>query len=102
MDRLIGYRILIRVHGELAPVWSGVFGHVALRTEPEGTTVIDGELRDQSAVHGLLDTIRDLGLPLVSVEVAAVSMPWTDTGRTAGPPGTGGTALGVAHDEGAP
>ncbi len=99
MPRPQGYRIRIRVHGELAPAWAEVFGGVALRMESDGTTVIDGEVRDQSAVHGLLDTVRDLGLSLVSVDVAAVSMPWTDTGRTAGPPGMGPTALGVAREE---
>ena len=38
MDRPTGYRIRIRVRGELAPAWSGVFGDVALETEPDGTT----------------------------------------------------------------
>jgi hypothetical protein len=100
MDRPLGYRIRIRVHGELAPAWSGVFGDVALRAEPDRTTVIGGELGDQSAVHGLLDAIRDLGLSLLSVEVAAIPMPPTDTGRTSGPPGTGLTALRSAGEEG--
>jgi hypothetical protein len=86
MDRPIGYRIQVRVRGELAPAWSRIFGHVALRTEPDG-------------VHGLLDAVRDLGLSLVSVEIAAISMPPTDTGRTSGPPGTGPTALGSAREE---
>jgi len=100
MDRPIGYRIQVRVRGELIPAWSGVFGGVALRTDPDGTTVINGELGDQSAVHGLLDAIRDVGMSLVSVEVAATSMPPTDTGRTSRPPGTGPTALGSARGEG--
>lgn len=99
MDRPLGYRIQVRVRGELAPAWSRIFGHVALRTEPDGTTVIGGELGDQSGVHGLLDAIRDLGLSLVSVEIAAISMPPTDTSRTSGPPGTGPTALGSAREE---
>ena len=98
----MGYRIRIRVHGELAPAWAGVFGDVALRTEPDGTTIIGGELGDQSAVHGLLDTIRDLGLSLVSIDAAAVNTPPTHTGRTAGPPGSGPTALGSAGEEGSP
>jgi hypothetical protein len=99
MDRPIGYRIQVRVRGELAPAWSRVFRDVALRAEPDGTTVIGGELSDQSAVHGLLDAIRDLGLSLVSVEIAALSMPRADTGRTSGPPGTCPTALGSAREE---
>ena len=102
MHRPIGYRIRVRVHGQLAPAWSGVFGDVALQPEPDGTTVIGGELGDQSAVHGLLDAIRDLGMSLVSIEAAAISRPMTDTSRTSGPPGAGLTALGSGREEGSP
>ena len=40
---------------------------MALVPQDDGTTVIDGPVADQSALHGLLRTIGDLGLPLVSV-----------------------------------
>jgi hypothetical protein len=33
----------------------------------DGTTVLDGPVAVQSALHGLLRKISDLGLPLVSV-----------------------------------
>ena len=99
MYRPLGYHIQVRVRGVLAPAWSRVFRDVALRAEPDGTTVIGGELGYQSAVHGLLDAIRDLGLSLVSVEIAAIFMPPTDTGRASGPPRTGPTALGSAREE---
>ena len=33
----------------------------------DGTTVIDGPVIDQSALHGLLRKVSDLGLPLVSL-----------------------------------
>jgi hypothetical protein len=35
--------------------------------ENEGTTIIGGLIADQAALHGLLQKVRDLGLPLVSV-----------------------------------
>jgi hypothetical protein len=35
--------------------------------EPDGTTLVSGELPDQAALHGLLAAIRDLGLSLISV-----------------------------------
>jgi hypothetical protein len=38
----------------------------------DGTTLVSGELADQAAVHGLLASIRDLGLSLISVETAAI------------------------------
>jgi hypothetical protein len=36
-------------------------------TESDGTTVLSGPVVDQSALHGLLHKVRDLGLPLISV-----------------------------------
>jgi hypothetical protein len=101
MDRPLGYRIRIRVRGELAPAWSGVFGNMALEMEPGGTTVISGELGDQSAVHGLLDAIRDLGISLVLVEASAISPTATANAGSSRPAGTGPTALGSAGKEGA-
>ncbi len=62
--------VRICVQGELGTEWFAIFG--GLRVEPgaAGTTVISGELRDQSAFHGLITAIRDLGLSLVSLETA--------------------------------
>jgi hypothetical protein len=33
----------------------------------DGTTVIEGDIVDQAALHGLLRSLRDLGVPLVSL-----------------------------------
>ena len=60
-------RYEIRVRGHLAPRWAAWFDGMALDPQDDGTTVIDGPVADQSALHGLLRTISDLGLPLVSV-----------------------------------
>lgn len=57
----------IRVHGRLEPRWSTWFDGFTLTPEPDGTTVISGTVIDQAALHGLLQSLRDLGLPLVSV-----------------------------------
>ena len=57
----------IRVHGRLEPRWSTWFDGFTLTPEPDGTTVISGRVVDQAALHGLLQSLRDLGLPLVSV-----------------------------------
>jgi hypothetical protein len=40
---------------------------LTLIDETDGTTVIRGAVADQAALHGLLQRVRDLGLPLVSV-----------------------------------
>jgi hypothetical protein len=60
------YRICVR--GHLDPLWSEWFSGMALRHQPDGTTVLSGKVADQPALHGLLVLVRDLGLELVSVE----------------------------------
>lgn len=57
----------IRVAGALNPRWANRFDGLTLSVEADGTTVIAGPVADQAALHGLLQRVRDLGLPLVSV-----------------------------------
>ncbi len=57
----------IRVQGHLAPRWASRFDGLALVPQDDGTTVIEGPVADQSALHGLLRTISALGVPIVSV-----------------------------------
>jgi hypothetical protein len=40
---------------------------MSLTTRSDGTTVIDGSVVDQAALHGLLHRLRDIGLPLLSL-----------------------------------
>lgn len=68
MGQQTTYRI--RIQGQLGPEWSSWFAGLAVRPEPDGTTVLRGQLADQSALHGLLAAIRDLGLLLVSIETS--------------------------------
>ena len=57
----------IRVRGHLDPRWSSWFDGLSLTNESDGTTVISGPVVDQSALHGLLQKLRDVGMPLVSI-----------------------------------
>jgi hypothetical protein len=57
----------IRVQGRLEPRWATWFDGFTLTPAEDGTTVITGAVVDQAALHGLLQSLRDLGLPLVSV-----------------------------------
>ena len=57
----------IRVQGHLGARWAAWFDGLSLTNERDGTTVISGPVQDQSALHGLLQKVRDVGLPLVSV-----------------------------------
>jgi hypothetical protein len=60
-------RCEIRVKGHLEPRWAAWFDGLSLTHESDGTTVIHGHVVDQAALHGLLQKVRDIGLPLVSV-----------------------------------
>jgi hypothetical protein len=57
----------IRVAGRLAPRWSAWFDGLTLTPDADGTTVLRGPVVDQAALHGLLQKLRDLGIPLVSL-----------------------------------
>jgi hypothetical protein len=66
-DRLEGDRYEIRLKGHLETRWAAWFDGLTLRHEADGTTVLSGPVVDQAALHGLLQKVRDLGMPLVSV-----------------------------------
>ena len=57
----------IRVKGHLHGRWGPWFDGMRLTPDSDGTTLIHGYVVDQAALHGLLQRIRDTGLPLVSV-----------------------------------
>ncbi|MGH2515558.1 MAG: hypothetical protein ACRDHP_07870 [Ktedonobacterales bacterium] len=60
-------RYEIRLKGHLDTRWAIWFDGLRLSHERDGTTLIQGPVVDQAALHGLLRRVRDLGLPLVSV-----------------------------------
>jgi len=60
-------RYAIRLAGHLDARWAAWFDGLTVRREADGTTVISGSIADQAALHGVLQRVRDLGLPLVSV-----------------------------------
>ncbi len=61
------YQILIQ--GLIDESWSAHFSEMTLAVEPAGVTRLYGEIIDQSALHGLLNKIRDLNLRLLSVQL---------------------------------
>jgi hypothetical protein len=60
-------RYEIRLTGRLDARWTEWFDGLAVSYDSDGTTVISGRIVDQAALHGLIQRVRDLGLPLVSV-----------------------------------
>jgi hypothetical protein len=57
----------IRIKGHLGREWTDWFGGLAITLEDNGDTLLTGAVVDQAALHALLRTVRDLGMPLVSV-----------------------------------
>lgn len=57
----------IRIQGHLGQRWVPWFDGLALTRDADGTTLLQGRVADQAALHGLLNRVRDMGLPLISV-----------------------------------
>jgi hypothetical protein len=70
-------RYEIRVRGHLASRWAEWFDGMTLSRQEDGTTVLHGAVADQSALHGLLGKINNIGMPLVSVTLTAPDAPPT-------------------------
>ena len=57
----------ITVNEHLEDSWSAWFDGLAITHAADGTTTLSGAVRDQSALYGLIDKARDLGLTLIAV-----------------------------------
>jgi len=60
-------RYEIRFAGHLHPRFASWFDGLTVTDESDGTTLVEGPVADQAALHGLLRKLQDLGLPLLSV-----------------------------------
>jgi hypothetical protein len=74
-------RYEIRLNGHLASRWAAWFDGLSLTNESDGTTLIHGLVVDQAALHGLLQRVRDIGLPLISVTRVESEQPDVPTHR---------------------
>lgn len=68
----------IRFKGHLDGQWSGWFEDMTITLEEDGNTRITGQVVDQAALHGVLKKVRDLGLPLVSINQIQFGEPKTN------------------------
>ena len=57
----------IRLRGHLSDQWINWFEGLTITLEEDGDTLLTGSVVDQPALFGLLKKVRDLGLPLVSI-----------------------------------
>jgi hypothetical protein len=56
-----------RIKGHLGQQWMNWFEGLTVTLEEDDNTVLSGTVVDQSALHGILKKIRDLGMPLLAV-----------------------------------
>ncbi len=61
----------IRIKGHLDDKWADWFEGLTITRADNGETLLRGPLVDQAALHGVLRNVRDLGLPLLSVNLVA-------------------------------
>ena len=62
-----GYEYEIEVQETLSPDRSEWFEGLEFRVGPHGRTILRGPIRDQAALHGVLNRLRDLNLTLIAV-----------------------------------
>lgn len=57
----------IKIKGHLGRQWTDWFEGMTITLEDDSHTLLTGSVVDQSALHGLLRKVRNLGMPLISV-----------------------------------
>jgi hypothetical protein len=58
----------IKIQGHLDPQWAEWFYGMTITHDRDGVTTLCGPLPDQTVLHSVLDRIRDMNLPLISVK----------------------------------
>ena len=71
----------IKIQGHLDEYWSEWFDDLVVTYDEQDDTILTGQVTDQAALHGLLKKVRDLGLPLISVNPVECEAPDPTKGR---------------------
>jgi hypothetical protein len=74
-ERTMNLHYQITVKEYLEDSWSTWFDGLTISHAPDGATTLEGSIRDQSALYGLIAKARDLGLTLVRVVSCTPVMP---------------------------
>ncbi len=71
----------IRLRGHLGSEWAKWFEGLTITREDNGETLLTGPVADQAALYGLLKKVRNLGMPLLSVNCVDPDQgdTWDDT-----------------------
>ncbi len=62
--------VKIRVKGQIDEHWSDWLEGLTITHTDQNETVLTGPIVDQAALHGLLAKLRDMALPIVSVNLS--------------------------------
>lgn len=57
----------IRLKGHLDLSWSEWLADMLIFHQDNGETLLVGPVADQAALHGILNRMRDIGIPLISL-----------------------------------
>jgi hypothetical protein len=68
-------RVEIRVKGQIDKHWSDWLGGLTITHTGQNETILTGPIVDQAALHGLLAKLRDMALPIVSVNLSEEAGP---------------------------
>jgi hypothetical protein len=69
----------IRIKGQIDENWSEWFDGLTITYTDQDETILTGPVVDQAALYGLIAKLRDLGLPLVSVNPSEMEDQETET-----------------------
>lgn len=58
----------IRLKGQLDARWARWFDGMTMMVDANGNTLLRGKQMDQAALFGLLKKVRDIGMPLLSLQ----------------------------------
>jgi hypothetical protein len=75
MDASLPMTYQICIKGHLGHEWTDWFEGLTITLEEDGKTLLTGPVLDQAALHGLLKKVRDLGMPLISVNPVPFNKP---------------------------
>jgi hypothetical protein len=73
--------IEIRIKGQIDQGWSEWIGGLAINYTEQGDTVLTGQVRDQAALHGLLEKLSNVGMQLLSFSATGIGAVTTKEGR---------------------
>jgi hypothetical protein len=74
MEKTMPLHYQIKVKGVLDDTWSEWFDGLRITHDAAGDTLLEGAVRDQTALYGLLGKARDMGLTLIAVEQRTSAM----------------------------